>query len=78
LHIQEKSGVLQHRWKLAEVEAMALQAATDTLMSDLEHSEADPQSDEHLHIMDDVTDVTFQEDDDWVDQDDYVGPKVVP
>jgi hypothetical protein len=60
---------------MAEAETTALQAATDIIMSDLEHSETNPQSDEHLHVPDNLA---FDEDDNWEDEDDYVGPKVVP
>ena len=74
LHIQGESAVLRDWQKMAEAETMALQAATDIIMSDLEHSETDPQSDEHLHVMDNLA----FDDDDWEDEDDYVGPKVVP
>lgn len=52
-----------------------MQAANDRMATVLEHSETDLQSIEHLHIIDNVA---FDEDDDWEDEDDYVGPKVVP
>ena len=73
--IQGESALLLNLRQSAEAEATAMQAANDRIATVLEHSETDLQSIEHLHIIDNVA---FDEDDDWEDEDDYVGPKVVP